>query len=130
MFISGDPNMSKYYLIQPEWKQFNEDGKSQRKWRYQFPIELAFVMTSFKGIGATHNFTEIMLKGNFEHFYVATTRPRKYKANYIPPLHFPNIKDLQVLRLKSSILDAENFERTIKYKHAHKLCVQCALNML
>ena len=119
----SDPSMAKYYLICPEWKQFTteDSSKKKNKWRYQFPIELAFVMTSFKGIGATHAYTQIMVSPKFENFYVCNTRTLNPTHIYIPPGHFPSLQDLQLMRLKPSVIFGENFERTLKYKHAQTM---------
>ena len=115
-----DPNMKDYVCIKPftfsKSKTRHEEHRTN-KTRTGFPIELAFVMTAFKGIGDNHLRSQVMVKGFCNKsglFLVGISRVRNPKHLYIPPNHWPSAAELQVQRLNPTVLESENFERIIR----------------
>ena len=121
-FFPHHPQLRDYVCIPPfqRHKKTNQ-GEHIRFTRTQFPLELAYVMTAYKGIGATHKRTILKLKGKFHVpglYLVGTTRVMNPKHCYIPPDQWPTVYDLQKQRLQSSVLQSENFERIVRSKSA------------
>ena len=102
-------------------KGYSKTSIGPKPYRIGFPVELAFVMTAFKGIGANHERTEARLKGFFSKpgfFYVGISRVRNPKHVYIPEDHFPTQYDLLQQRQMSSVIESECFEREVRIKSA------------
>ncbi len=125
-FFPNIDRMKDYVCITP--KKFNRKassgGGSSPSFRIQFPIELAYVMTAFKGIGATHERTEAKLSGMFEKpglFLVACTRVKNPKHLFIPSDQWPTVDELNKQRLQESVLESENFERVVRAKSAQEM---------
>ena len=92
--------------------------------RIQFPLELAFVMTAYKGIGATHERTEVRLRGSCHKpglFLVATTRVKNPKNLFIPSDEMPCADEVRKQRLNESVLESEHFERVVHAKSAQAM---------
>ena len=124
-FFPNVPHMKDYVCIPPitSGKESENDLHVYKK-RIQFPIELAYVMTAYKGIGATHKRTICQLKGKFSVpglFLVACTRVRHPKHLYIPDDQMPNYTDLRKQRYNQTVLDSENLERVVRAKSAQEM---------
>ena len=122
-----DHNMKDYVCIKPftfsKSKTRYQEYRTQ-KTRTGFPIELAFVMTAFKGIGDNHLRSEVMVKGFCNKsglFLVGISRVRNPKHLYIPPNHWPSALELQVQRLNPQVLESENLERIIRVTGARDM---------
>ena len=122
-----DPNMKDYVCIKPfTFSKSNTRHHEHRtdKTRTGFPIELAFVMTAFKGIGDNHLRSQVMVKGFCNKsglFLVGISRVRNPKHLYIPPHHWPSALELEVQRLNPQVLESENFERIIRVTGARDM---------
>ena len=124
-FFPNVDHMKNYVCI--KLYKRNKDTKKQNekrapRTRESFPLELAYVMTAFKGIGATHERTEARLLGMFDKpglFLVATTRVKNPKHLYIK--EWPTESELRKQRLQNSVLESENFERMVRAKSAQQM---------
>ena len=123
VFFPNNEGMKNYVCIKPftREKDSKKKGKHVPKTRTQFPIELAYVMTAFKGIGANHKHTIAKLNGMFDKpglFLVACTRVRNPKDLHIPSDHWPHVEDLLKQRTYPTVLESENFDRIVRAKSA------------
>ena len=83
-FFPNNNEMKNFVCIKPYTIELDKKYKEhrQKRTRTMFPLELAFVMTAFKGIGANHIRTEAKTKGMYEKngvFLVAISRIRNPK---------------------------------------------------
>ena len=126
-FFPSIHRMRDYVCIPARQFERKVDGrvcKQYKKFRTQFPVELAYTMTTFKGIGATHERTELKLKGIFGTpgvFLVGTTRVKNPKHLYIPPGHWPSASEVSSQRQRASVLQSKTFERVVRAKSAQEL---------
>ena len=103
-------------------KKTSPKEKKSYDTRKGFPVELAAAYTTYKGIGATHDKTILMMKDLYEKpgcFYVGITRVREPKDIYIPLSEFPSALDVRCQRLQRVVMECENLERHVR--------VTCAL---
>ena len=109
-FFPDRAHMKDFVCIKAFDKSIGKRG-GNIKTRKQFPLELAYVMTAFKGIGATHARTIAKLKGMFHKpglFLVACTRVKNPKHLHIPNDQFPTVDDLRQQRLNLDVLASQN----------------------
>ena len=121
-FFPGNPELKDFVCIPPySTEKKSEKCEHRKSMRNQFPLELAYVMTAYKGIGDNHIRTVIKLKGKNcvpGLFLVACTRCRNPKHVYIHPDHWPTEEELMKQRFQRSVLEAENLERIVRSKSA------------
>ena len=125
-FFPGIERMKNFVCIKPfERAKGKQKGKKHvPDTREQFPVELAYVMTAFKGIGATHPHTIANLTGMFASpglFLVSNTRVKNPSHLFIPNNAWPTAGELAKQREKNSVLESENFERMVRAKSAQEL---------
>lgn len=125
-FFPNVDHMKDYVCLKPYTKEKDskKKGKHVPKTRTQYPIEAAYVMTAFKGIGATHERTIAKLNGMFHKpglFLVACTRVKHPKHLHIPPDHWPHLEDLTNQRLQTTVLESENLDRVVRAKSAKEM---------
>ena len=126
-----DPALKDCVYIRRSIKGQQSD-RSSKKSRYElhrvdgqrtcFPIELAYTMTHFKGIGANHVRTELDLREHFGDpggFLVGISRVINPKHLFIK--HWPSVVELNVQRMKEHVIQSENFERFIRIKSARDM---------
>ena len=117
-FFPGNDHMKNFVCIKPRPKEIHL-GMNNEKSRKQFPVELSYVMTAFKGIGATHQRTIAKISGMFGTpglFYVATTRVKNPKHLHIPIDQMPTFEEASKQRSEPTVLESENFERMVRAK--------------
>ena len=121
-----DPALKDYVYIKPFEKTHQPEKRHNlhrvEGKRTNFPIELAYTMTHFKGIGANHTRTELDLREHFDDpggFLVGISRVVNPKHLFVK--HWPSALELNAQRLKEHVLQSENFERFIRIKSARDM---------
>ena len=121
------PSMSDFVCIKRSTlskKETHQEGYRHEPTRTGFPIELAFVMTAFKGIWDNHLRSEVMVKGFFNKngvFLVGISRVRNPKHLYIHSDHWPSSLELKVQRLNPAVMESEHFERIVRVSGARDM---------
>ena len=124
-FFGNDETLSKLVLLYPTMRgaKSNEPGSraSSKSFRKNAPIELSFTKTAYKGIGDTHPYTEVCLRGMFHKPGLVTTGITRNKSPLdlnIPYNERFNCMDLKQQRLYDSVIEGQCFERQCRIKSA------------
>ena len=117
------PESKNWVPIAPVERRSEESGtnKKNKVSRFGFPVEGGTSFTAYKGQGDTLDLVELKVKeqaGVCGLFMVGESRVRSPKHIHIPPNEWPSCEEINMQRLNSDVIEAENFERRLRITSA------------
>ena len=124
-FFGDDVSRAKIVLLYPTMRGAKSNKPNSRastqNYRKNAPIELSFSKTTYKGIGDTHQYTELCIKG-MVHLpgFLTTGITRNKTPEHLNVPHDQRFSwlDAKQQRLYEAVIEAECFERQCRIKSA------------